>query len=420
MANDNIFQQYLKPPKSVLEYGAELDEVDARKQVIQQNALSLAAGQQTRADGVRARDADNVLSRLYASGQTPDQIAVGLAQAGHGKAALAFTKQQQELAKDKAAMEHSAAQTGKLTQETGDLAYKQREEKRAKSITDIAAFTDPQQALASLALHEQAGDIAPDQAALIRQGMPQNPADFPKWQIGMLQRIMSAKDAAGQIAPDANARLQADTSTANNTATNERTAADNAANRAQSDRHFNVREAREGTAPKGQLFQSDTGPVIVDPRTGKAIPVTMNGAAVPPKGSGQKVQDAKSVIALLDLAEPLLDTATDSMLGAGADRVAAAFGQSTVGAQGAAQLRALEGALVAKQPKMSGPQSDKDVLLYRQMAGQIGDATMPVATRRAALKTVRMLNEKYAEQPTGAAAPAKPAGKPSLNDIFGK
>lgn len=56
MANDNIFQQYLTPPKSVMEYTAEMDQADARKQSLQKNALTLAAGQQAsqRAEQLRA------------------------------------------------------------------------------------------------------------------------------------------------------------------------------------------------------------------------------------------------------------------------------------------------------------------------------------------------------------------------------
>jgi len=30
------------------------------------------------------------------------------------------------------------------------------------------------------------------------------------------------------------------------------------------------------------------------------------------------------------------------------------------------------------------------------MAGQIGDSTIPISTRKAAIKTIRTLNEKYA------------------------
>jgi len=113
-------------------------------------------------------------------------------------------------------------------------------------------------------------------------------------------------------------------------------------------------------------------------------------------GPGAKIQDAKEVLSILDMAEPLLKKSTGSYLGAGIDAGARAFGVSTPGAEAAAELKALQGALVSKMPKMSGPQSDKDVQLYREMAGQIGDPTLPVKTRQAAANTVRMLNEKYA------------------------
>jgi hypothetical protein len=50
-------------------------------------------------------------------------------------------------------------------------------------------------------------------------------------------------------------------------------------------------------------------------------------------------------------------------------------------------------------PKMSGPQSDKDVLLYKQMAGQIGDPTIPAARKQAAMNTINELNSRYAGVP---------------------
>jgi hypothetical protein len=81
--------------------------------------------------------------------------------------------------------------------------------------------------------------------------------------------------------------------------------------------------------------------------------------------------------------------------------VAGAFGHATKGAQAAAQLKALEGAIMMAQPRMEGPQSDKDVALYRQMAGAIGDSTIPIETRRAALQTVYQLHQKYASQAGG-------------------
>jgi hypothetical protein len=70
-------------------------------------------------------------------------------------------------------------------------------------------------------------------------------------------------------------------------------------------------------------------------------------------------------------------------------------GQSTPGAQRAGQLESLSGWLVANVPRMEGPQSNFDVQNYMTMAGKIGDRTVPVKERLAALDQVRELQKKY-------------------------
>jgi hypothetical protein len=112
----------------------------------------------------------------------------------------------------------------------------------------------------------------------------------------------------------------------------------------------------------------------------------------------QKVGDAQSVLGLLDMATPLVSKSTGSYGGAAVDQIARVFGASTEGGETAAQLKAIEGALISKMPKMSGPQSDKDVLLYKQMAGQVGDTTIPAANKLAAMKVIREINERYLAQ----------------------
>jgi len=124
------------------------------------------------------------------------------------------------------------------------------------------------------------------------------------------------------------------------------------------------------------------------------------------------VTEAKESLKLIDQAEKLLDTATGSLTGTAVDVVAGALGKSTEGAQASSKLKAIQGALVAKMPKMSGPQSDKDVLLYREMAGQVGDSTLPVETRKAALETIRQIQERYAKVPEGSSKPAPEAATP--------
>lgn len=86
---------------------------------------------------------------------------------------------------------------------------------------------------------------------------------------------------------------------------------------------------------------------------------------------------------------------TGSGLGTIVDVAGAAVGLAPSGAAQADQLRAIGGQLVAKMPRMEGPQSDRDVQLYTQMAGQIGDSTIPVSRRLEALKTVEGIITKY-------------------------
>lgn len=134
--------------------------------------------------------------------------------------------------------------------------------------------------------------------------------------------------------------------------------------------------------------------------------------STPPKGSQMdRVRSSEKLMPVLNEADKLLDKSTGSLAGAGVDMLAGAFGKSTEGAQAAARLKALEGAIIMNQPRMEGPQSDKDVALYRQMAGMIGDSTIPIDTRRAALGTIKELHMKYAGQST--TEPVKANGKRS-------
>lgn len=127
--------------------------------------------------------------------------------------------------------------------------------------------------------------------------------------------------------------------------------------------------------------------------------VTKTPMYTPPKNSPEANANASQrIIPLLETADKLLNQATGSYLGAGRDVAAGAIGISTQGAKAAAQLKALEGQIMLNQPRMEGPQSDRDTALYRQMAGQIGDSTVPVETRRAALEGIRRLHEQYANQ----------------------
>lgn len=141
------------------------------------------------------------------------------------------------------------------------------------------------------------------------------------------------------------------------------------------------------------------GTIIIDGRT-KAV-----------LGQGPKLTDAgklenkrqfnmQGIGATIQEAENLLggtgeNAPTGSGLGNLVDKAGGFVGMSPRGAVPAAQLRAVSGALVSKMPRMEGPQSDKDVQLYKESAGQIGDATVPVEQRVKALEKVKGLWAKY-------------------------
>ena len=125
-------------------------------------------------------------------------------------------------------------------------------------------------------------------------------------------------------------------------------------------------------------------------------------------GIGEIIDSARSVLSgtAKDKQTGLPTTAplpTQSFVGAGVDFLGRVVGKSPSGADQAADLRALAGALVAKMPRMEGPQSDRDTQNYKEMAGQIGDSTIPISQRMAALDRVEQIWRKYERgaAPTG-------------------
>ena len=140
--------------------------------------------------------------------------------------------------------------------------------------------------------------------------------------------------------------------------------------------------------------------IIVDGRSGKVIgagpKLTATGERESKRsfgmsGIGASIQAADDILSGKN--GDALPTA--SGVGTAIDTAAAMFGQTPEGAKQADKLRAIGGSLTSKMPRMEGPQSDKDVALYKEMAGRVGDSTLPIDRRRAALDTVKELWSKY-------------------------
>lgn len=167
---------------------------------------------------------------------------------------------------------------------------------------------------------------------------------------------------------------------------------------------------REG--PTYQHVDTPNGPMAFNPRSGQFMPVqSPTGQPMQSKEGAQQTRDADSVMEITDEARKYVDAAPGSYLGAAANMAGRVFGADTDSAKAQAKLEVLGGALISKMPKMSGPQSDKDVLLYKQMAGNLNDPTISASAKNAAMDEIRKLNEKYSSSPVRAISEARNAIK---------
>lgn len=130
-------------------------------------------------------------------------------------------------------------------------------------------------------------------------------------------------------------------------------------------------------------------------------------------GLAKKGINAMNVLETIELADPLVDVATGSATGEAADKVASFFGTSTTGDQAIAQLKIIQANLMTNMPRMEGPQSDRDVQLYREAAGEIGEPSVPRARKKAAISMIKALQQKYTE---GMPVP-KAANRPPLSSF---
>jgi len=161
-------------------------------------------------------------------------------------------------------------------------------------------------------------------------------------------------------------------------------------------------------SPQEKAAQDADKARLVD--TAKADVVRDTGRAADTKKSAQMQSVAQQAMQLLG-AGP-----TASGVGALADSALNFVGQPSRSGNAAQQLEALSGWLVANVPRMEGPQSDADVRNYAAMAGRVGDRTLPVEARKAALQTVIELQNKYAAL-NGGTVPSAAAPAPAANGL---
>jgi hypothetical protein len=104
---------------------------------------------------------------------------------------------------------------------------------------------------------------------------------------------------------------------------------------------------------------------------------------------------AKNMTNLIDEARINLSDASSGYIGTGIATVKGAAGISDKSTQANRKLKLIGGWMVSNVPRMEGPQSDFDVKNYREMAATVGDSTIPIKDRMAALDTLQQLQSKY-------------------------
>ena len=143
---------------------------------------------------------------------------------------------------------------------------------------------------------------------------------------------------------------------------------------------------------------SRNGVDVLVPRS-EALKLANQGAPALAKPDVKTTQ-GQTVLDVAKRAELVLPKASSGIISNLFTMATDAAGIPTDKSAADAQLRVLGGQLTLAQPRMEGPQSNADSILYQQMAASVANPNVPYQTRMKALNTVIELNEKYAATPT--------------------
>ena len=168
--------------------------------------------------------------------------------------------------------------------------------------------------------------------------------------------------------------------------------------------------APNAVGPTGQAVQANqpdvvqtaAGPVRISGKERQKLAVASLEAQQKKEqgmsGLGDAITEARNILTGTD---PLTGTPGQKPLptasGAGSlvDYLGNIVGQAPRGQNEAKRLEVVAAILTSKVPRMEGPQSDRDVELYKQAAGNAGNSGLPISTRLAALDTMQKLYGKY-------------------------
>ena len=159
--------------------------------------------------------------------------------------------------------------------------------------------------------------------------------------------------------------------------------------------------------PQGQPMGQPQGVLQGQPQGQSIVMPPLNVAGLSPKAAREaqaeqaktyqeNVKNAYEVAKIFPAIEKALPNAHGSGIGNIMGGVANFVGYESSQNAADAELKVMSDKLLKAVPRFSGPQSDKDVASYKEAAGSIGDASLPMNVRMAALNTIKELNKPYA------------------------
>lgn len=405
MALDTSIAMSVRPPADPMEqYGKAMT---LRQLMAQQRMQDLQFQQAQRDQEQQQGLSDALRSGMGADGRVDYSGTLAtLARSGNVKGYQALLKQQQDAEKAGADLAHTQAQTGKLNVET--------EVHKAAYVRDLVSSLASNPNLSHDDVIAELANVPPqyrDNAARLARSLPGDPAQLRPYllTIGLLaQDRLKALTPMLQHVNDGKTTRFVDTNPLTNPggpapmAMQTTPGEDLGAMTTRRGQDLTDARARDLNAitRDGQQTQlvndPNQGILLVNKGTKVVVPaVSATGQPIPSEAAAAQTKMAGQLRESIKMARDLIPQATGSGAGALVDKGANFVGVSTPGARAASQLETLAGWMASNVPRMQGPQSDNDVLLYRQMAGQVGDATLPAARRLAALDTLEQLQAKY-------------------------
>lgn len=236
------------------------------------------------ADKARASAADSSLAGLLAGGSSGADVVKGLASQGYGSQALAYQKTNQEALKSAADIKKTEADTIAKQQEQAQHQFEIAGQLAGSWATNPGISKPLIQAGINAAAN--AGVLTPQvaQAQLSElKKVGDDPRSLNGWAATKQQQVISAKDQMTNALAQ-----QRDAETRRSNMARE---ANSAGQLAVSRGNLGLAQQRlsfDRQAPRGQIVQSELGTMLVDPRTGEAKPVTLNGS---PLSTGAKMTE---------------------------------------------------------------------------------------------------------------------------------